>query len=54
MLIRFSTTGIHMYNVGVDHNRVYEFFNQKHESWLRNAGINFYALNIKESELDTE
>jgi len=54
MPTRFSTTGIHMYNVGVDHSRVYEYFNQKHENWLRNAGINFYALNIKESELDTK
>ena len=41
-----------MYNVGVDHSRVFEFFKHKHNDWLADTGIHYYSVDRKEITLD--
>lgn len=41
-----------MYNVGVIHNRVFEFFSGDYDQWLLDAGINYYYINSKELVYD--
>jgi len=37
-----------MYNVGVTHERVFKFFTNKHDAWLREAGINYQFIDQNE------
>lgn len=43
-----------MYNLGVTHDRVFKFFTEEYDAWLRNAGINYYFVDQKKNTVDEQ
>jgi len=43
-----------MYHLGVTHDRVFKFFTEKYDSWLRDAEINYYFVDQNKNTTDEQ